>query len=189
MAASFLAATTQEQVLDSACGHPANASKLRALAVGLDHIGFMAPIDAEPLVTRAALAAGFDRNHRTFPSTILELELSELHGRRIPTTIFKASRAQALGSPMVVEVAMPHGVDSGLVDDWIDRGIGAHIALRLRHSSHFLEATRIMRNEGFEVPAFMRRGAIANDAEGIRVVYFVHLSRPQVPRLEFCHYS
>lgn len=182
--ALFLASTTPEQVLESACSQ-ADASRLRGLAPDLDHIGFMAPIAAEPIVAAAATAAGFDRDHRTFPSTILARELRELRGRDVPTTIFKARGSLPDGAPRAVEVSMPRKLDAGVLADWIGRGIGAHIALRLAGATHFAEVTRIMRRQGFEVPAFMRRGPVANEAERIRALYFAHPARAETPRLEF----
>jgi hypothetical protein len=143
----------------------------------------VAPSEAEPIVAAAARAAGFDRHQRSFPSTILARELSDLLGRDVPTTIFKAQGTRPDGAPIAVEVAMPRDVDAGSIADWIGRGVGAHVALRL--AGDLEEVMPIMRSEGFEVPPFMRRGPVANEAESIRAVYFAHPARAESLRLEF----
>jgi hypothetical protein len=184
VAARFLAGTTCEQVLESACSE-ANASRLRELAPELDHLAFMARTESDDVLAAAAAHAGFDGERRSFPSTVLGRELSELLGREVPTTIFKAHGTRPDGAPMAVEVAMPQDVDAGV----FQAGIGAHIALRFADYSGFGEVAQIMGREGFAVPEFMRRGPVENEAEKVQVLYFAPPARTGSLTLEFCHYS
>jgi hypothetical protein len=188
--AQFLRSTTAAQVLDAMVDAPARRSRLAALVEDLDHIGFMASSEAEPRLGRAARAAGFDADQRAFPSTILARELSALLRRdSVETTIFKLQGKTPEGTSIAVEVSMPHEVEPAIVRDWIRRGIGAHVALRLRDRSAFGEASEVLQEEGFLIAPQMRDGPAANAAERIEVVYFGRPYPEDTVGLELCHYA
>jgi hypothetical protein len=188
--AQFLRSTTAAQVLEAMVEAPARRSRLGELVEDVDHVGFMAPSEAEPRLGRAARAAGFDAGRRAFPSTILARELSALLRRdSVETTIFKLQGKRPEGTPIAVEVSMPREVEPAIVRDWIHRGVGAHVALRLRDRSGFREASQVLQEEGFLVAPQMLDGPAANAAERIEVVYFARPYPGDTLGLELCHYA
>jgi hypothetical protein len=167
----------------------ASVDAILRLVDGLDHVGFLASGEGAAAVHDLAAAAGFGLEQRTFESTILARQLARLAGRdAVQTTIFKARRAAQGGAGPGVEVALPHEVQAGLVREWIERGIGTHVAFRVTNPLHFADLARIVEAEGYRMPDFLGGRPAANPSEGLAAVFLDR--RPADPvGLEFCHYG
>jgi hypothetical protein len=154
----YLETTTRDDVLASGVAGSSSRAALAEMIGGLAHVGFLAPRHASAeLMGAAATRAGFTEGHATIVSRLVAQELSELvGGRAVPTTIFVA-RAPFGG----VEAFVPDE-DDALVQSWIARGVATHVALKLRSSSVFPEATQLLVAEGFEVPRFFKQGPVSN---------------------------
>jgi hypothetical protein len=188
-AARYLATTTPATHLDAVLDSPARVEAILGLVRSIDHVGFMAPAEIAPKLGEAAAQAGFDLDQHTFASSILARQLAELARREeVPTTIFKARGTLSDGDPVAVEVAMPGDLDAELMREWIGRGIGTHVALRVESPSSFDELTPALTDEGYRMPPFTDGKASENPVEGLTAVFFDR--RPAEPvGLEFCHYS
>ena len=154
-----------------------------------DHVGFLAPVETLAGLRSAAELAGFTQGHRAFPSTILAHELAQLAPLEIVrTTIFMARGAPVNGPSGGVEVFMPHTADEQMIRHWIRKGVGAHVAFRLKNQSQFTKVKELVGQEGFRVPAFMNGGTLTNPLVKLTALYVERRSDPPV-RLEFCHYE
>ena len=189
VAARFVRSTTPEEHL-AAClrGRPGLENVL-GLIEGLDHVGFLAPVDVAPELPAVAAAAGFDVDPHTFESTILARHLAELAQREaVPTSIFKARWATTDGGTTGVEVAMPGAVGRKQVREWIAGGVGTHVAFRVRTPSCFAQLGEILTAAGYRMPAFTGGRAMTNPVEQLEAVFFDR--RPDEPvGLEFCAYD
>jgi hypothetical protein len=159
-----------------------------SLISGLDHVGFLAPVDSDAAIGPAAGTAGFGLEQWTFPSTILARELAELSGCDVPTTIFKAQGELVSGAAGIVEVAIPHEVDHELVRGWIRRGIGAHVAFRVESPAAFPDLQRVLERAGYRMPPSMNGEPLRNPTEGVTCVFFDRRPERRLG-LEFCYYD
>lgn len=183
-AARFLSTTTPARLLEPVIRDHSSLLRLLDLVSGLDHVGLLAR--PRPLVDlrRATAAAGFDADHQSFPSVIVARELALLGGREsVPTTIFRSR-----GRAGWVEVFMPHATEPGTVDDWVEHGVGAHVALSLRRGARFGELVEAMEGEDFRIPGFMNGRELQNPVMKVTALYFDRVSDPAL-RLEFCDWE
>ena len=158
---------------------------MRRIVARFDHFGFLAQPRPVAELTREAAAAGFDHRPRSFPSTIVARELADLLGREsVSMTIFQAE-SLVPGGPIAIEVLMPDRVDDQDLETWHSRGIGSHLAFRLKEAADFAELAGLLARAGFETPAFMADGPVLNSAAGIRAAFFDGRHRGDPLRLEF----
>lgn len=176
LATLFEAAFPRREDIDYLC----------SVAVPSLHIGFLTPPGPTKLaLPKAATAAGFSMNHRSFPSTIMSRELGALLGeRRVSTTIFKAYAARRSGMLLSFEAFIPDA-DEAIVTDWIERGVGCHLGVALRSIDAVLRAIEICRGAGFELPRFMGDRPVTNSAEDVTAFYADGDSVVGPLRLEF----
>ncbi len=180
--------TSAEECLEQLLPQRASASLISSLVSGIDHVGLMAVPEDEGALVSAAAEAGFGSDGHTFPSTILTRQLAQLAGRAVPTTIFEALAADPDRGCLRVEVAIPRGIERNAVDDWIRRGIGAHLAFGVNSPARFDELGELMEAQGFRSPAPLQGRRCTNPASGVTSVFFDR--RPAEPLgLEFCHYA
>jgi hypothetical protein len=180
--------TSAEECLEQLLPQRASASTISSLVLGIDHVGFMAAPEEEGTLDSAAAEAGFGTNGHTFPSTILTRQLAQLAGRAVPTTIFEALAADSERGSLRAEVAIPHGIERNLLDDWIRQGIGAHLAFGVSSPAQFVELGQLVEAQGFRSPASLQGRPWTNPAAGVTCLFFDR--RPAEPvGLEFCHYA
>lgn len=186
-ARGFLERTTAVEVLASFLGE-ARAAELSGDVRDLDHLGFLVPGEgANEVIGRAAAAAGFASGHTSFPSTVLASELGELRGRRrVPTMVFKACGRLGGGRETFVEAFLP-SEEPRVVADWIRRGLGTHVAIRVPDAARFREVQRVFEAAGHRMPPFMNGRPMHNPAEQVSLIYFDHEADGRRLRLEFIH--
>src|SRR5262249_13364153 len=159
--------TSAEECLEQLMPRRGSASTISWLVSGIDHVGFMAAPEDEEALDSAAAEAGFGSNGHTFPSTILTRQLAELAGRAVPTTIFEAMATSSDGGSLRVEVAIPRGIERDFLDDWIRRGIGAHLAFGVSSPARLGELGELVEAQGFRSPASLRGHLCTNPASGV----------------------
>jgi hypothetical protein len=180
--------TSAEECLEQLLPQRASASTISSLVSGIDHVGFIAAPEDEGALESAAAEAGFGSNGHTFPSTILTRQLAQLAGRTVPTTIFEALVADPDRGTLRVEVAIPRGIERDFLDDWIRRGIGAHLAFGVSSPAQFGVLGELVEAQGFRSPSSLQGHPCTNPASGVTSLFFDR--RPAEPLgLEFCHYA
>jgi len=185
-AASFLAAATPAAVL-RALLTPEASAQIAARVTGVDHVGFLVPSSAATLLPQEAAAAGFDRGHRSFPSSVVASELGALVGTAtVPTTVFRAWGQSRRGGPVTVEAFTVQGVPDDVESAWIRAGVATHIALSVAGADGIDEVAAVMLREGWVVPAGVNDGPAWNPDQGLALAYFDRPGTEPVVRLEYC---
>ncbi len=156
----------------------------------MDHAGLITPakVDARDL-NAIADRHGFTENHKTFPSVIVASELTALNGGvAVPTQIFRgSSRPTSSGHHSCgIEMFVPD-TEPETVVKWISRGIGTHVAFRVKERSDVHVICRQLSGAGFHIPTFMHGRPMANTNDGTFTVYFDLTVATRVFRLEFFH--
>jgi len=177
-------ADTADLLGDLLDGSPAAEALLPEIEA-VDHVGAITLASTEE--ARAALeSVGFDERLRLFESTILTRELTRLargDGQGVPVSLLKAWGR----SGCAAELAMPAGVETECVAEWIRAGVGAHLAFRVVDLRQLSDAEELLASAGFRHPAGVGPGPQINPEEGIAAAFFER--RPAQPLgLELCHY-
>lgn len=167
---SWLEAARIEQLLDALTGDPS----LRALfdeTDRIDHIGFLLPNWAKPIVSTAATDAGFPLGHRAFPSALLARELGRITGRRrLETQIFKAHGRSARGD-IAFEAFIPR-TDDAQVETWIRGGVCNHVAIAMSAPERFAQVASRLVGAGIRMSSFMYGNAVYLPDEDATITYF-----------------
>jgi hypothetical protein len=156
--------------------------------VDIDHIAFMTSPHVDfQVLNELAYLTGFPLNHLTFPSTVIAKELGALAAReQIPTQIFKAWGENKHHHKVGIEAFKPEA-PAVWVEDWIQHGIGSHLAFRVKFEKSIATILKIIQQHHIEIPAFMNGAPMRNDKEG-SIVLYCNIEFNEKPfRVEFCY--
>lgn len=139
---------------------------------GLDHIAFMAlPFSQKNILDEESIISDFPDNHVQFESSILAKELGSSIGLdTVPTQIFKASGYNRHQEKVSVEVFIPKDTPEH-IQEWIDQGMGAHIAFKVKDRNSIDIINTILRKYRTPIPAFMHGKPMENKIEKSVVLY------------------
>lgn len=171
-ALEWLEDTSIDPLFDALLGEHPRCRALFGHADHLDHIGFLLPPWAKPMVGRAATAAGFPSGHRAFPSALVARELGRVVGkRRVETQIFKAHGRGQRHELVAFEAFIPNAPDTD-VEDWIRQGIVQHVAVDIAEPARFDLIRDTFRTDGIPMAQFMFDRAVYLPGEDATIMYF-----------------
>src|SRR5579864_686757 len=165
-------------------------SEIKRVVAAVDHCAFIGTSRAQAesmniSLENIASQEGFPSDQQSFPSMILSRELGSQVGiEEIPTTVFKAQGRNSRGASIGIEVFLPE-MDDTILNDWIARSIGTHIALRVKTPKGIMIIQSILLAQGFSMPAFMHNTPMENTTERSITIYFDIPEDDQHMRLEF----
>ena len=189
-AKKFLTHTSSSAVIHAAFkgASPKSKMKMNQWIGTVDHIGFIVPPGTEIAdLERVSSHSGFPAQHRVISSVIVAKELGGLlGGEPIPTKIFICSTRDEHEKEVSVEMFVPSARPE-IVEEWIRKGVGTHIALRVREQKSVDEIKNMLLTEGFSMPAFMENKSMWNPQQGSTTVYFDLLYAKRKLRIEILH--
>lgn len=135
----------------------------------IDHFAFLIdptlPIEE---VEEVLNKNGFKDNHRKFPSAIVSKELGKkINKHEVPTDIVKAT---ATNGSREIEIFIP-SASKAHVENWINSGLGSHIAFRLKSESSIYRILKALNENQIPIPSFMMGKPLKNSVEGSTVLY------------------
>jgi hypothetical protein len=150
----------------------AGSAELAGHLLGVHHVGFLLPRQAEPHLERLARQAGFRGEHRAYPSALVARELGTLAGKElVPTTIHHFDGRSQSGSEISVEVFVPDAPEEQ-VRSWIGQGVAAHLALRARSRAAIFAIFELLGAAGNQLASFMKGRPMENPSEGSISLYY-----------------
>lgn len=155
---------------------------------GVEHMAFiLSPHMKRQHLDWLLTLSGFPENHKTFPSNVLAKELGTLVGKsEVSTQIIKAWGKNKKQEPIGVELFIPEEHPE-TTQKWIQSGVGAHVAFRVKHEGSIERLQKIFEKKGFSIPGFMHGKPMKNPHEGSTTLYFDINVHAHPFRLEFYH--
>jgi len=179
----WLEAAHTDQVLDALLAGRPYPRALFDATDRVDHIGFLLPNWAKPMISEAATEAGFPLGHRAFPSSLVARELGRISGRRrLETQIFKAYGRTATGE-VAFEAFIP-ATDDAQVEAWIRGGVCNHVAIVMSAAERFKLLFGALASSGVSMSGFMYGNAVYLVDEDATIMYFDVDDREHPFRLE-----
>lgn len=160
-----------------------HAEKLRKEILGIDHIGFIAPLSLEDVYVLSN-QEGFDNGIKILDSQVLALSLGQLVNKEIvPTKIFKAKNSQRKGIEIFIPVENPE-----VIDGWISNAVGYHLAFKVKNKESIETIGSILADKNIYLMEFLKGKPAVNDKENSIISYYeIDLPSEKVC-FEFCHY-